>query len=109
MGRMEDPFVPTLVDNATSSSASAATAAFAVTGRLQGFDLDENPLITGLPPAPENSHDRVEISAEREVVLSCGEASVTLTRAGKVIIKGNYVVSRSKGVNKIKGAAVDIN
>jgi hypothetical protein len=49
------------------------------------------------------------ISAEREIVLQCGEASITLTRAGKVIIKGNYVVSRSAGCNKIKGAAVEIN
>jgi hypothetical protein len=52
---------------------------------------------------------RIVISAEREIVLRCGEASITLTRAGKVLIKGTYVVSRSSGYNKIKGAAVDIN
>jgi hypothetical protein len=49
------------------------------------------------------------VSAEREIVLRCGDASITLTRAGKVIIKGRYVVSRSTGYNKIKGATVDIN
>jgi hypothetical protein len=53
--------------------------------------------------------NRLEISAEREIVLRCGEASITLTRAGKVLIQGNYVVSRSTGYNKIKGAAIDIN
>ena len=53
--------------------------------------------------------DRFVVSAEREIVLRCGDASITLTRAGKVIIKGNYIVSRSTGYNKIKGAAVDIN
>lgn len=52
---------------------------------------------------------RIVISAEREIVLRCGEASITLTRAGKVLVKGTYVVSRSSGYNKIKGAAVDIN
>ena len=52
---------------------------------------------------------RHEIVAEREIVLRCGEASITLTRAGKVIIKGNYVLTRSTGANKIKGAVVDIN
>jgi hypothetical protein len=52
---------------------------------------------------------RVVVSAEREIVLRCGEASITLTRAGKVLIKGTYVLSRSSGYNKIKGAAVDIN
>ena len=53
--------------------------------------------------------ERVEITAEREIVLKCGDASITLTRAGKVIIKGNYILSRSTGYNKIKGAAIDIN
>jgi hypothetical protein len=53
--------------------------------------------------------ERFVVSAEREIVLRCGDASITLTRAGKVIIKGNYILSRSTGYNKIKGAAVDIN
>jgi len=53
--------------------------------------------------------ERLVLSAEREVTLRCGEASITLTRAGKVVISGTYVVSRSSGYNKIKGAAVDIN
>jgi hypothetical protein len=53
--------------------------------------------------------DRFVVTAEREIVLKCGEASITLTRAGKVLITGAYIVSRSTGYNKIKGAAVDIN
>jgi len=53
--------------------------------------------------------DRYVVTAEREIVLRCGDASITLTRAGKVIIKGNYIISRSTGYNKIKGAAIDIN
>lgn len=53
--------------------------------------------------------ERHVVNAEREIVLRCGDASITLTRAGKVIIKGNYILSRSTGYNKIKGAAIDIN
>jgi hypothetical protein len=53
--------------------------------------------------------DRLVVIAEREIVLRCGDASITLTRAGKVIIKGEYVLSESTGYNKIKGAVVDIN
>jgi hypothetical protein len=49
------------------------------------------------------------LSAEREIVLRCGRASITLTRAGKIILRGAYVLSRSSGVNKIKGASVQIN
>jgi hypothetical protein len=63
-------------------------------------------------PAPvvvQADQQRYEITAEREIVLRCGNASITLTRAGKIIIKGAYVLSRSSGHNKIKGAAVEIN
>ena len=66
-------------------------------------------------PAPATTveaqvdNERLTLTAEREIVLRCGDASITLTRAGKVIIKGNYVLSRSTGYNKIKGAAIDIN
>jgi hypothetical protein len=64
---------------------------------------------TGKHVTVQADDERVVLCAEREIVLRCGEASITLTRAGKVIIKGTYVLSRSSGYNKIKGAAVDIN
>ena len=41
--------------------------------------------------------------------LRCGKASITLTRAGKVLIRGAYLLSRSSGVNRIKGGSVQIN
>ena len=49
------------------------------------------------------------LSAEQEIVLHCGDASVTLTKAGKIILRGAYLLSRSSGVNRIKGASVQIN
>jgi len=48
-------------------------------------------------------------TAEQEIVLRCGKASITLTRAGKVLIRGAYILNRSSGVNRIKGASVQIN
>ena len=53
--------------------------------------------------------ERVVITGQREIVLRCGEASITLTRAGKVLIRGAYVLTRSSGVNRIKGGSVQIN
>lgn len=138
------------------------------TARLHGFDLNDQPLLVGLPALPYEvvtartlvslastdigrdvavlfdkrdlrrpivvgvlqasatppparaecavpvvaatiDEHRVVISAEREIVLRCGDASITLTRAGKVLIDGAYVLSRSSGHNRIKGAIVDIN
>lgn len=52
---------------------------------------------------------RLDLTAEREVTLRCGKASITLTEAGKVLIRGTYVSSRSSGVNKIKGGSVQLN
>lgn len=53
--------------------------------------------------------ERVVLRAECEIELRCGESSIILTKAGKVLIRGNYVLSRSRGANKIKGAFIDIN
>jgi hypothetical protein len=60
-------------------------------------------------PEPESDHERLEFSAEREIVLRCGDASITLTREGKVLIRGAYLLSRSSGTNSIKGGSVQIN
>jgi hypothetical protein len=57
----------------------------------------------------ESDGDRMVVSARQEMVLRCGKASITLTRAGKVLIDGTYVLSRSAGVNRIKGGSVQLN
>ena len=77
------------------------------------------PVIVGLvrptgdaaPPArvAELDGERLVLKAKHEIVLECGRASITLTRAGKVLIRGAYLSSRSSGVHRIKGASVDIN
>ena len=53
--------------------------------------------------------ERIVLTAQKEIVLQCGEASITLTRAGKVLIRGTYLLSRSSGVNRIKGGVVLVN
>jgi Domain of unknown function (DUF6484) len=78
------------------------------------------PVIVGLvrppgEPVPggarlaELDGERLVLRAKQEIVLDCGRASITLTRAGKVLIRGTYLSSRSSGVHRIKGASVDIN
>jgi hypothetical protein len=65
-----------------------------------------------LPTEPVTVHrdeETVTISAQREIVLQCGKASITLTRAGKILIRGAYLSSRASGVNRIQGGAVEIN
>lgn len=74
---------------------------------------------TGTGPAPEApaapptealvDGQRVVIEGKDEVVLRCGQASITLRRNGKVIIRGVYVETQASGVNRIKGGSVQVN
>ncbi len=52
---------------------------------------------------------RVVLEGKDEVVLKCGDASITLTRDGKLFVRGAYVETRATGVNRIKGGSVKIN
>ncbi len=75
-----------------------------VMGAMQRFE-------GGLEVVEEGEGDgrRVVLRAEKELVLSCGKASITLTRAGKVLIKGAYVSSHATGTHRVRGATVEIN
>lgn len=53
--------------------------------------------------------EHLVISAAEQITLQCGESSITLTAAGKIILRGKYIVSRSSGVQRIKGGSVQIN
>jgi len=55
------------------------------------------------------SEERLTFTATREIVLQCGRASLVLTRAGKVLVRGAYVSLRSSGMQRITGASVQIN
>ena len=53
--------------------------------------------------------ERMLVRAREQLVLRCGKSSITLTKAGKVIIEGTYVSSRSSGVNRVKGGSIQLN
>lgn len=52
---------------------------------------------------------RVTIEGAEEITLKCGKASITLTKSGKILIRGTYLSNRSSGVNRILGGSVQIN
>jgi hypothetical protein len=79
-------------------------------------NLDEKGYVLGRlgpyrPPEAEEppDTDRVVVEAGKELVLKCGEASVTLDDHGRILIKGTDVVSRAKRNQRIKGGSVQIN
>lgn len=53
--------------------------------------------------------ESIVLSARQNITLKCGKASITLTKSGKIILRGAYLLSRSSGVNRIKGGSVQIN
>jgi len=57
----------------------------------------------------DSDGERLLVAAREQLVLRCGKASITLTKAGKVLIQGEYISSRSSGVNRIKGGSVQLN
>ena len=76
---------------------------------LLGLLRDSDPAVLGPTGARMAVPGRVVIEARDEVVLRCGGASIALGPRGKVAIKGDHVVSRSTGVNRVNGASVQIN
>ncbi|WP_342376819.1 DUF6484 domain-containing protein [Myxococcus stipitatus] len=85
---------------------------------ITGLLLSDTPSLDAMleeptaQPAPVEAHvdgQRVVIEGTDEIVLKCGQASITLRRNGKLIIKGTYVETHSAGVNRIKGGSVQIN
>jgi hypothetical protein len=69
----------------------------------------QTPGPAGTPIATIADGKHVVVEGEDEVVLRCGEASITLRRNGKVVIRGAYVESHASGTNRIKGGSVRIN
>jgi hypothetical protein len=62
--------------------------------------------------APEDlTIDRktIRFNATQQVVFNCGKASITLSESGKVILRGEYVLSHAYCENRIRGGSVAIN
>lgn len=70
-----------------------------------GWPLEERPDQVEV----DSDGERIIVRAKEQLVLRCGRASITLTNAGKVLIQGSYVLSRSSGVNRMKGGSVQLN
>ena len=76
------------------------------------------PVLLGIIESPYNKvkslqveldKKKLALSADNEIVLRCGKASITLSSSGKILLRGTYIVSRSSGLNHIKGGSVQLN
>jgi len=114
--------VETAVPARTTAQLSADDIGQEVALLFEGGDL-RRPLIIGKVHRPDAARtgqeaerttaeldgEHIVLAAKKDITLKCGKASITLTQAGKIIIRGAYLLSRSSGVNRIKGGSVQIN
>jgi len=82
----------------------------------------ERPIITGqLVPGPTVPKKltrtktlvlegrELVLEADSAITLRCGKASLTLTREGRLELRGTHVISHASGVNRIRGGTIKLN
>lgn len=57
----------------------------------------------------EADGQRMVVVADRELVLRCGKASVSLRHDGRVEIRGEEILTQAVGPNRIRGGSVELN
>lgn len=55
------------------------------------------------PPA------ELELAATQRIVLRCGKSSLTLYPNGKIVLRGQYILSEADDVNRIAGGRIELN
>ena len=53
--------------------------------------------------------EELVLTARRKITLQCGQSSITLHANGKIVLRGEYIVSAAEGTNRIVGGQIEIN
>ena len=73
----------------------------------------ERPVVLGrigaLPAPGEAVVQNLVIAASETLTLRCGESSVDLRADGKLMVRGDDVLVRAKGTQRIRAGSVAIN
>ncbi len=117
IGGAADGQVQVRLDGSNDTHAAACPGQFDVTVIAQA-ERDGVPVVVSASGAglrvvgllqPLTAPARREVVADEQLVLRSGNASLTLTAAGKVLLRGAYVSSWSNGVNRIVGRTVRLD
>ena len=65
--------------------------------------------VSDVDPSADEVSAVLMLRAAERVEIRCGDAALILRSDGHAILKGRQVLTRARGVHKIKGAAVQIN
>lgn len=71
----------------------------------------KRPLVLALLDAPTETQSprTLRIVAGEELTIECGKSKIHLRADGRIEIRGEHLVSRSRGPNKVKGGSVHLN
>lgn len=69
------------------------------------------PLVLGVlgGSAPAPLPRTLKVAAGEELTIECGKSKIHLRADGRIEIRGEHLVSRSRGPNKVKGGSVHLN
>ena len=66
----------------------------------------DKPMIMGFMHVPEQTKS---ITAEKELLIKCGKASIRLKENGDIVINGRELISRARKNNIIRGGTIHLN
>ena len=52
---------------------------------------------------------RVELAADEELSLKCGDSTITIRATGQILLNGKDIVSQAKRSNRIRGGSIQLN
>jgi hypothetical protein len=64
---------------------------------------------TFLENAPPTVVDELNFNAREKITLRCGKSSITLHANGKIVLKGEYILTDAEGINRIAGGHIELN
>lgn len=67
------------------------------------------PYVKPLAPPAMGGQEQLTLEATQSLTLKCGESSIDLHADGRVMIRGDDVLVRAKGTQRIRAGSVSIN
>lgn len=61
--------------------------------------------VTSPPLLPDDT----VVEARNSLTLRCGKSSITLHANGKIVLRGEYILSDAEGINRIAGGQIELN
>lgn len=71
-------------------------------------DIEEEPTSSHALPVEVDGR-AIRLTASEQLELKCGKAHISLSADGKIRIRGGYILNHATGINRIRGAAVQVN